>query len=198
VGECPSWKWEIVALSVCATALFMSASLNSSNKKSSGERSAQERYSANMLPPENSENRLKIAIEEYSTKEEMENLASAYAGGGDKALKKAIQNVKKGYFNYGGSNTEPLYIVETASKGSTRSLFLVGLAPLFFARYNAATSAEDRPFPYSYIELDVDEHGKGHGTMFPRANLALDEKGNLKIKPMSRIATRLEDVHWDK
>lgn len=164
--------------------------------KKSEEKPVQERFEATVSPQAGN---LRISIQEYSNDEEMQDFAQAFMSGGEGALRKALGKSKKGSFVLGEGMTMPLMIVQSQTAGSGRKLFLLGLAPTVFAgQFGGSVSIGHRGYDYTFIQLEVDEQGKGKGALVPYANVVFNPEGRIVIKPMGAVDKRplpLLNVH---
>ena len=144
-------------------------------------------------------NSVDIAISDYSTRADLQKLAQAYLQGGEKAFRKAIHKTKRGYFSFANSMTMPLLIVQSVPAGPLRKLTLVGGAPGWFSGPGASGySVGNRGYPYTLIELDVNQDGKGQGLLYEFVNISFDKQGSIQVKPMYRLPERLQGVQLEK
>lgn len=193
---------------VCASCLIFGAGLTLGKKKAST--GIQERFAATLVPPLNeprpravgdtADSALSLTIEGHTTDEEMKGLSQTFAEDGQGAMDKALGKSKKGYFTMGVGQTMPLVIVQSRSEGTSRKLQMVGKAPGTF-RSPDGTTISNLPhngFPYTFIQLDVDEQGNGKGMLVPFGNFGFDNRGHMVIKPMFRSGNSLVNVHSEK
>lgn len=196
-GTEESMRRTLISTVLCTACLLLGVSVTFAKKKA--EKPVQERFEATMSPAFSSDNSVTVAIEEFSTDEEVQDLAQAFARGGADSLEKALGKIKKGYFGMAGGQTMPLLIVQSSAEGGVRRLNILGQAPtLFGGAGDVQVSIGHRGYPYTCIQLEVDEKGKGTGLLVPYANVVFNQQGRIVIKPMSRAATRLVNVHLEK
>ncbi|MEJ2007398.1 MAG: hypothetical protein P8Z30_04440 [Acidobacteriota bacterium] len=146
-------------------------------------------------------NSVDIAIEDYTTKADMQNLATLYDQGGGKALKKALRKTEKGYFKISGGQTMPLAIIQSTPPGPVRHVNMIGITPaVFSARYSGDYSVRLNDYPYTLIELEVNAQGKGRGVMYEFVDLTFDKQGRIHVHPLSGQGYRaaLMGVHLEK
>jgi hypothetical protein len=161
---------------------------------------------------------LTVAIEEFSTDDEVQQLAQSYARGGEDSLLSAMGKSNKGYFRLGSSETKRLRIIEVHPTAAGRRLLLVGEAPKAFmptAREQADPTAPrmvmvgNGGYNYTAIQLDVDQQGNGKGLIYMNCKVGFNKQGQLAITPMAasspmtvaqaaRPPYRLVNVHWEK
>ena len=160
------------------------------------ENPVQERFEATMNPPLSSNNRLTVAIREFSSDQEVQEIAKTFAEGGEGALEKAFGKVKKGEFRIGNEASMPLMMVTSSAEGSVRRLSLLGKAPTIYVQgFGGSMSTGHRGYPYTFIQLEVDEKGNGSGMLILYVNLTFDPQGRMSLKPMERQTFRLVNVH---
>jgi hypothetical protein len=188
---------QLISTVLCTSCLLLGVGAAFAKKKA--EKPVRERFEATMSPALSSDNSVSIAIEEFSTDEEVQDLAQAFARGGEDSLEKALGKIKKGYFRTGAGQTMPLLIVQSSSEGAVRRLNILGRAPTVFGGAgDTQVSIGHRSYPYTCIQLEVDEKGDGTGLLVPFANVVFNQQGRMVIKPMSRTPARLVNVRWEK
>ncbi len=182
---------------LCVTCLVFDGGLSLGKKKA--EEPVQERFEATISPAISSNNRLSVAIREFSTDQEVQGLAQTFAEGGEGALGKTLGKIKKGQFRIGNEQSMSLVMVTSSSEGPVRRLSLIGRAPTVFGEgFGGSVSTGNRGFPYTYIQLEVDDQGNGKGMLILYANLTFDPQGRTSLKPMDRQTFRLVNVHRQK
>ena len=179
---------------LCVACLVLIAGWSFGKKKA--EKPVQERFEATISPAISSNNRLSVAIQEFSADQEVQELARTFAAGGEGALGKTLGKIKKGHFRIGNEQTTPLVMVTSSSDGSRRRVSLIGKAPTVYGEgFGGSVSTGNRGFPYTYIQLEVDEQGNGEGMIILYVNLSFDPQGRISLKPMDRQTFRLVNVH---
>jgi hypothetical protein len=135
---------------------------------------------------------LTVAIQEFTTDDEVQELAQRYARGGEGSLRSALDKSKKGYFNLGSSETMRLRIIQDRPNGAGRRLLLVGETPRAYSPQAAAQASGPAPRlvlagggGYTAIQLDVDGQGNGKGLMLPFCKVGFTAQGQLAITPMA-------------
>jgi hypothetical protein len=178
----PMKKWPALPALLCAIRLALGVGATFAQKKS--ENPVRERFEADITPAISSDNNMSLAIQELSSDQELQDLALTFARGGGDALHKALAKVKKGYFRMGGSPTMPLVLITSRSEGSGRKMNFVGLVPMLFAaELGGWYPNQPAGYPYMYVRLEVNEQGKGHGVLFPHADVRFDEHGRVVVQP---------------
>jgi hypothetical protein len=178
----------LISAVICILCLLGGPGKSLADKKA--ERAIQERFTATDA---NRGDSLTVAIQGFSTDEEMQSLAQIFAQQGEGALQKALGKVKKGFFVWGNEATAPLVIVQSQAEGSVRRLQIVGKAPTVTGEGEILTAHPD--YPYTFIQLEVDEKGNGKGMLIPFGKLLFNDQGRMVLKPMSQGAVQLVHVH---
>ena len=183
----------LISTILCFTSLPLYIATSFAKEK--GQKGVQERFDASIIPPLSSNNSLSVAIQEFSSEEEVQDLARTFAQGGKDGLDKALAKIKKGYFIVAGGLSMPLLVITSSSDGTVRRLNLIGLAPTHFeGEFGGSVSVGHRGYPYTYIQLEIDEQGNGKGRMVLYASVTFDPQGRTMIKPMARGTHQLVNV----
>jgi hypothetical protein len=198
-------------------ALVLLGSFTADAKKKP-EEPVRESFVANFLSASGNAPYLTIAIQEFSTDDEVQQLVQSYARGGEDSLRSAMGKSKKGYFTLGSSQEVRLRMIQAQPVGTGRRLLLVGEAPdTFFPGESPGASSSagtgprmvlvgHRGYDYSVIQLEVDEKGNGKGLIYPYCNVVFNEQGKLVVKPIQGVLVpssysqpnQLVNVHWQK
>jgi hypothetical protein len=208
-------KKQIISTAVLVTLLLLGFSTGDAKKKP--EEPVRESFVANIEGFPGSPS-LTVAIQDFSTDDEMRELAQSFARGGVDALRNAMGNSRKGYFKLGSSETTRLRIIQAQPVGVGRRLLLVGEAPRAFFPGGTAQDAGPAPrlvevghggYNYSAIQLEVDAQGNGKGIMYSSCKVGFNKQGQLAITPMEASSPltvvqaahqpyQLVNVHWGK
>ncbi len=187
-------KRRLITKALCTACVLFG--LGGTFAKKQPEKPVQERFGATISPAFSSDNSVTVAIQEFSTDEEVQALSRSFAAGGQDAVEKALDKTKKGYFRIDDAQTMPLLIVQSWPEGAGRRLHLVGRAPTSFGMQNI--SIGHRGSPYTCIQLEVNWQGNGKGMLLPYANLEFNQQGEIVVKPMAHSGSRLVNVHLEK
>lgn len=142
-----------------------------------------------------------IVIYEYSTGQELRNLAQAFAKGGKEGLGSALGKMKKGTVMQipGLPGDLPVELVESKSDGASRRLTIVAERG---QSYTATRSMQidhlGQGYPYICIQIEFDEAGNGKGEIVQYARLAFDSEGHLTINRWNTKPFQLVDVRSSK
>jgi hypothetical protein len=180
-------KKQIIAMAILVTLWLFISSTASAKKKP--EEPVLESFVANVEGDPGSP-RLTVAIQEFSTDGEVQELAQRYARGGEDSLRSALDKNKKGYFNLGSSETMRLRIAQDQPEGTGHRLLLVGETPRAFSPQSTAQANGPAPrlvlaggAGYSAIQLDVDGQGNGKGLLCLSCKVGFNKQGQLAVTP---------------
>ena len=138
---------------------------------------------------------LRLEVEEFSTDQDVQELAQAYAKGGKDGVGRSLESNEKGRYRYQlwdssprnpGFQAFPIRFIQSASKGGIRTLYIIA---------DAADSAlvgqpvhmepiNHRGYPFTVIELHIDQQGKGIGQQVPFSAIVFNKQGTLDVNPM--------------
>jgi hypothetical protein len=151
-----------------------------------------------------------VAIQEYTSSQEVRDLAKTFQNGGDDALQKALSKRKNGHFQIGQGPSMSVLYATSSSQGKSRILSIIGKAPPWFSKPSIALTTEESgttrvtavAHAYTFIELRIDENGNGNGQVVLFAFLVFDQQGQAIVKPIRMEAGsqvfQLGDVHSEK
>lgn len=159
----------------------------------------QEEYEATLGPPILGASNVSFGIEEYTTDEEMQGLAQTFAQRGAEGVETALRKGRKGYFQLANYESSDIVLAMVTSTNGVRRLGIVGIAP---NRFIAAGPAQNQTsfgyfeFPWTFIQIEVDEKGNGKGSLIPLAKVVFNEQGKMVVKPLAASnIPRLANVH---
>jgi len=121
---------------------------------------------------------LDIDVDEVSTAGGMKELAQSYAAGGERALNKAVEKLHNGYCDL-GPDRMVVKVVQLKPEGANRRVDIVAKFPDFSPLLSVY--AEPPQYVYVYIQLELDEHGTGKGTLTPKTRIAFNPQGQMTL-----------------
>jgi hypothetical protein len=198
---------QIISMAMLVALVLLGSFTADAKKKP--EEPVRESFVATLLSASGNALNLTIAIQEFSTDDEVQQLVQSYARGGEDSLRSAMGKSKKGYFTL-SSQTVRLLMIQAQPVGTGRRLQLVGEAPdtIFSGETPGAFSsagtgprtmmAGHRDYDYIVIQLEVDEKGNGKGLLFPYCKVVFNKQGEIVITPMHPEPNQLVSVHWNK
>jgi len=167
-------------------AMCFASGVGSGSAKKKPEKPVLERFEANVVPPVLGADTISIAIEEFSTDADVQELAQTFGKGGEDAVEGALGKVKKGCLQMAYHEQTPIRVIQERSESGFRRLSIVGVASDSIYGPGASQGFYGhRGYEFSYIEIAVDAQGNGKGLMVPFAQLAFDQQGRMKAMPMA-------------
>jgi hypothetical protein len=119
-----------------------------------------------------------IAILRPLAVEEALPLRDLLRTGGQQALLSAIRASARGMLRLGGLEYSLDLVVEQ-QQGPTRHIVIVTTRPIHLGETNAGSASLD--YPFGVAIFDVDELGRGEGTVYPKAALEILEDGTVGV-----------------
>ena len=112
-----------------------------------------------------------IHIYRYTTDEEIQRLAQTLKDKGPEALREALWDLEAGHIRVGGGLGYPIAVARSRQTDKGRSLNLMIDRPVQFAEFWNSSRSLD--YPFGFIQLDLDQQGKGEGRIIPAAKVRL-------------------------
>jgi hypothetical protein len=131
-------------------------------------------------------------IDGYTSDEEIQTYAEALKEGGHDALRKAIEKIEMGSLVPQGYTRAVINIARSIQTDEGRVINLVIARRINWmeAYYNTRS----RDYDFSIIQLQLDEEGKGTGTMIVGARLKFNENNELVIEQYGTTPLRILNV----
>jgi len=189
-------KRPLIQATLCVTSLVLG--LGAAPAKKKAEKPVQERFEATFSPPLiQASSNVNVGIRELTTDQELLDLAQTFARGGKRALGNALSKVKKGDLSVADLEALPVEIIESRSAGNGRTLTIV--AERGQANWGMQSSGSlDADYPYTCVQLEVDEQGNGKGIVIQFAKVTFNPQGRMVIENFGRQPFRLVNVHLQK
>jgi len=186
----------VIATAICAGCLIFG--LGDSWAKEKVRKPIQERFEATISPVfvSTPNSRLAIAIEEFTSDQELQDLAQTFLSRGKRALEDAMGKFKKGHLDVPGGEGMPIEILESEGAGAVRNLTILAERGLNNRWGVSQQLAAD--YPYIFVQLEVNEQGNGKGTLIRFAKLAFNPQGRMVIENWGRQRFQLINVHLVK
>ena len=117
---------------------------------------------------------------------------------GQDALMKAIGKQKLGYFSFEGQLGRDLNYVQETDTEDGRKIVILFERWLKMFEVRNGTRSED--YPFTYIELFIDNNGKGEGSMIGAAKASMDKRhlGTLDVENFGTFPAKLMGVELRK
>ena len=137
-----------------------------------------------------------IYIEKYSTNEEAVSLAALLAEKGRDALRLAMEKLDAGRISINNRNIVPIAMARSLAGDNGRTIRVFVARNIAFLEHFKMTRSRD--YPFSIIEMQVNEKGEGQGVAIAAAKIRFDDKakqfvvesmgqsGNLKLMNVRR------------
>ncbi len=122
---------------------------------------------------------LTFRINEWTTDQEVLELAEILRDGGADKLRDALEDIEKGRLSPQGRIGGDIAVARMRKTETGHHIILVTarLMPFLELYYGGRS----RDYPFGWYEFDVDEEGNGEGAAIISAKLQFDEEGRLEI-----------------
>lgn len=146
----------------------------------------------NVLPRTSAE-RLTLRVERLTSDEEIESLAALQQDARQEALRQALVDREVGRVQVGQGLSYPIAAaLAFDGRDGLRHLVLVIARPISFGEIFAASRSVD--YPFSVVELDLDEAGAGSGELNVAARISLAADGRVVVDDLAVLPLRILDV----
>jgi len=134
-----------------------------------------------------------IAVESYTSAEEVMGLIEVFKNQGYKKFRKAFHRMKKGFVRpMGGLGTKiTINAAQDIQTASGREIIFVGESQSWD---QDSIGRVDRRFPYLVIKLHVDNAGEGKGEIYVQANIRLYSQGAIRMTGYNQPPKQLVGV----
>jgi len=117
-----------------------------------------------------------IRINRYTTDEEMKKFAEILVEGGTERLRRALEKEDVGQVSPVGRVGTPLAVARKFVNGNKTTIRVATARNMSFLELRYSGRSVD--YPYTIIQLDLDENGKGMGTGIAAAAVRFNKKKN--------------------
>jgi len=119
-------------------------------------------------------------IKEYSTDGQIQEYLAILEKGGVDALRRALEKLDVGQASPAGRVGVPIAVARArkTESGTLISIITARNMPFFELRYAGRTT----DYPFSVVQLEVDEKGNGEGAAIVAARIKFDKEGMLVIE----------------
>lgn len=135
-----------------------------------------------------------LEVTGYTPNDEVQHHFQVLRTQGQDDFMKAIENKKLGFFAFDGQVGRDLnFILETQTENGRKiTILFERWLQMFEVRYG--TRSQD--YPFAYIELFINDNGKGEGSLIGLAKVSFDKKNpnNLDIENFGTYPARLMGV----
>ena len=117
-----------------------------------------------------------IWIDKFSTDEEALSLAALLAEKGRDALRLAMEKLDAGRISIDHRNIVPIAVARSLAGNNGRTIRIFIARNIAFLEHFKITRSRD--YPFSIIEMQVNEKGEGQGVAIAAAKIRFDDKAN--------------------
>jgi hypothetical protein len=134
-----------------------------------------------------------IHIDHYTSDAEVANLKGILASKGPDALRDALWNLEAGYIRIGGGLGYPIAVARSKPDGKGGRLVRLMLdRPIAFRELANNTRSVD--YPFTYLELNLDQAGNGEGKMIVAAKVTLTGENSVEIESLGTQPIKILQV----
>lgn len=120
-------------------------------------------------------------ITQYTTDDELQNLAQLVKEKGTDALRKALEKEDKGRINVVGSTGNQIALARKRQQGADTVITIVTARTMPFTELYRGGRTTD--YPFGYLQVKLDAKGQGTGQIMAAARIRFDKKkGNYEIE----------------
>lgn len=133
-----------------------------------------------------------LNIDSLSPDDEVQRIVGALQNGGQDELLKTIGKEKRGTLQIGSSIGRDINAVWVSEDEEGRKITILSERWLGFGELRRGARSVD--YPFSYIELFIDDKGKGEGTMIPAARVRFKKGKTIEVENFGIYPARLMGV----
>lgn len=117
-----------------------------------------------------------IRINRYNTDEEIKNFADILVEGGQSRLREALAKEDVGQLSATGQVGVPIAIARKFTQGDKTNIRVVTVRTLSFVELRYSGRSVD--YPFTILQLELDQEGKGTGTAIGAASIRFNREKN--------------------
>lgn len=133
-----------------------------------------------------------LTIDNLTPDDEVQRFLGALQSGGQDALMKAISKEKRGTIQIGtglGRDVNAVWVSETEEGRK-----ITALSERWLGFGELRRGARSLDYPFTYIELFVDDRGRGEGTLIPAARVRFKKGNTIEFENFGIYPARLMNV----
>jgi len=133
-----------------------------------------------------------IRIDRLTSDDDAKRLADLVSARGPRALGPALEELEVGRLSIGDRYMMPISYARRVRHDDGEHLILIAQRAISFREIFRSSRSKD--YPYTAIELDLDETGRGSGELIAAARFLPRQDGTVDIDTLQFIAARLMSV----
>ncbi|HLF57373.1 MAG TPA: hypothetical protein VI942_11060 [Thermoanaerobaculia bacterium] len=133
-----------------------------------------------------------IRIDRLTSDDDAKRLADLVSARGPRALGPALEELEVGRLSIGDRYMMPISYARRVRHNDGEHLILIAQRAISFREIFRSSRSKD--YPYTAIELDLDETGRGSGELIAAARFLPRQDGTVDIDTLQFIAARLMSV----
>ena len=137
-----------------------------------------------------------LTITSLTPPDEVDKIVSTLKSDGQNGLMKFIGKQKRGYLQVGTQLARDVNAVWITDEPEGRKITVVFERWLGWAEVRAGARSLD--YPFTYMEIFLDQKGKGEGTLIPAAKVRAKSADSLEVENFAIYPARLTNVKLDK
>ena len=136
-----------------------------------------------------------LEITGYTAQDNLRRQLQVLRSQGQDAFLEAIQKTNLGSFAFDGQTGRDLNFVQETTTENGRKITI--LSERWLHMFELRYGTRSRDYPFSYIELYINDNGKGEGTLVGLAKVSLDKKNSdtLGIENFGTYPAKLMGIH---
>src|SRR5262249_25060123 len=133
-----------------------------------------------------------MTIDSYTPDKDVQKMLSALQSGGQDELRKAFGDQKRGTIQIGSRLSRDIQAVWRTQTEEGRKIYAISERWVGFGELRRGARSVD--YPFTYIELFVEEDGKAEGELFPAARLRAKKDMTLEVENFGIYPARLTNL----
>ncbi len=138
-----------------------------------------------------------LTIDNWTSDEDVLRVTGALKDGGQDALVKAIGKQKRGRFQIASNIGQDINAVwiSTSEEGERK---ITALAERWIGFFEARRGSRSLDYPFMYLELFIDERGRGEGSLIPAGKVRYIGDRTIEVENFGIYPARLVNVKRNK
>lgn len=133
-----------------------------------------------------------LRIDRVTPQQEVDRYLEALKRGGQDGLKKAIDGKKVGSVQVGTGLARDANAIWVTDDGEGKKITVLFERWMGFGELRRGARSVD--YPFTYIEIFLDEKGRGEGTLIPAARVRIRSSGDLDVENFGTYPAKLVNL----